>query len=157
MPQADSETSTTMPPEGVGALYVPTDVSPEQAFQAIGRLRKEARDEIDRLIRFLDDTDNHMEREPDLGWPERFAQCGNAGGADDREGEPEHAEDGADDEPSLGSHELPSGAVSYRQSVSFGELDVEGEHDGREPDEDDEPSLCGRTSDRRDHAQALGV
>ena len=34
-------------------------------FQAIGRLRKEARDEIDRLIRFLDETDNHMEREPD--------------------------------------------------------------------------------------------
>ena len=45
-------------------LYIPTDISPEQVFQAIGRLRKEARDEIDRLVRFLDKTENHMEREP---------------------------------------------------------------------------------------------
>ncbi|MEH2561654.1 hypothetical protein [Bradyrhizobium sp. AZCC 2289] len=44
----------------------------------------------------------------------------------DRDAEPEHAEDGADDEPSLGSHELrPAGAVSYLQSASFGEIDVE--------------------------------
>ena len=34
--------------------------SPQEVFQAIGKLRKEARDEIDRLIRFLD---NHMELE----------------------------------------------------------------------------------------------
>ena len=47
------------------AIYYKTPVTPEEAFQAIGRLRKEARDEIDRLIRFLDETDNHMEREPD--------------------------------------------------------------------------------------------
>ena len=42
-----------------------TDITPENLFQAIGRLRKEARDEIDRLIQFLDDTDRHMELEPD--------------------------------------------------------------------------------------------
>lgn len=57
MSQADS-TNTT-------GLYLPTPVTPEEAFQAIGLLRKEARDEIDRLIRFLDDTENHMEREPE--------------------------------------------------------------------------------------------
>jgi hypothetical protein len=142
MAQVDSENSTAMPADYACALYIPTDVSPEEVFQAIGRLRKEARDEIDRLIGFLDDTDNHMEREPDLGWPERFGQCA-AGGTDDREAEPEHDEHGADDEPSLGSHELPSGAVSYLASVSFGEIDVEGEHDGREPCVDGEPSLCG--------------
>lgn len=45
------------------SLYLRTPVTPEEAFQAIGRLRKEARDEIDRLIRFLDDTDRHMELE----------------------------------------------------------------------------------------------
>jgi len=57
---------TKPPAEPQGApLYLPTDVTPEKLFQAIGRLRKEARDEIDRLIRFLDDTDNHMELEPD--------------------------------------------------------------------------------------------
>jgi len=48
-----------------GGLYLPTDVTPEQIFRAIGRLRKEARDEIDRLVRFLDDTENHMELEPE--------------------------------------------------------------------------------------------
>jgi hypothetical protein len=42
-------------------------------------------------------------------------------------------------------------------NVSFGEIDVEAEHDGREPDEDGEPSLCGLTSDRRDHASAMGL
>ena len=33
-----------------GPLYLPTDVSPEEVFQAVGR---QARDEIDRLIQFL--------------------------------------------------------------------------------------------------------
>ena len=32
-------------------------------FQAIGRLRKKARDEIDRLIGFLDKTDDYMFQE----------------------------------------------------------------------------------------------
>ena len=48
---------TKPPAEPQGApLYLPTDVTPEKLFQAIGRLRKEARDEIDRLIRFLDEN-----------------------------------------------------------------------------------------------------
>jgi hypothetical protein len=29
-------------------------------LRAIGKLRKDARDEIERLIRFLDETDDHM-------------------------------------------------------------------------------------------------
>ena len=45
------------------AIYYRTPVTPEEAFQAIGRLRKEARDEIDRLIRFLDKTDDYVSRE----------------------------------------------------------------------------------------------
>src|ERR1700674_4958575 len=45
------------------AIYYKTPVTPEEAFQAIGRLRKEARDEIDRLIRFLDKTDDCVSRE----------------------------------------------------------------------------------------------
>ncbi|MDO8400772.1 MAG: hypothetical protein Q7T45_23435 [Bradyrhizobium sp.] len=106
-------------------LYFRTPVTPEEAFQAIGRLRKEARAEIERLLNFLDDTDNHMELEPD--------------GTDDEDSDP--GEDGADDEPSLGSHELRSGAVSYLPSASLGEIDVEGEHDGREPDVEGEPLL----------------
>jgi hypothetical protein len=164
----DNIPSPTKPPESPQGtpLYLPTDVTPEELFQAIGRLRKEARDEIERLLTFLDDTDNHMELEPSLGWPEssgkgdyddyddygtygdsRDEGCTNLGVTDDREAEPEHEEDGADDEPSLGSHNLPGGAVCYLQSVSLGEIDVEGEHDGREPGGDDEPSLCGVNAD----------
>jgi hypothetical protein len=48
------------PADSAGALYVKTPITPEEIFRAIGRLRKEARDEIDRLIRFLDETENHM-------------------------------------------------------------------------------------------------
>jgi hypothetical protein len=60
-PRTDSPIET--PAGSAGDLYFKTDVTPEQIFQAIGRLRKAARDEIDRLI--LNETDDHMEREPD--------------------------------------------------------------------------------------------
>ncbi|MCP1931782.1 hypothetical protein [Bradyrhizobium elkanii] len=85
------KTTLGSPARVAGALYFRTDISPEQIFQAIGRLRKEARDEIDRLIRFLDDTDDHMEREPD--------DEGDV--AELEEGDP--AEDDGTAEPSLGS------------------------------------------------------
>ena len=65
MSQADSTNTTGVSGFGGEGLYLPVDVTPEQLFQAIGRLRKEARDEIDRLVRFLDETENHMELEPE--------------------------------------------------------------------------------------------
>jgi hypothetical protein len=78
----------------VEGLYYPTPVTPEEAFQAIGRLRKEARDEIDRLIRFLDRTDDYVSRE-----------LQDEADANLREE--------ADDEPSLGSIERhPSTGVN---------------------------------------------
>src|SRR2546429_4782179 len=87
MTQADSvhstpplNTSSISPTAGLDWLDVKADASPQEIFRAIGQLRKEAKDEIDRLIRFLDETENHMELEP----------C-------DDEGE------GEDAEPSLGS------------------------------------------------------
>jgi hypothetical protein len=58
---APSATAAAAAPEP--AIYYKTPVTPEEAFQAIGRLRKEARDEIDRLIRFLDKTDDYVSRE----------------------------------------------------------------------------------------------
>ncbi len=107
-------------------LYIRTPVTPEEAFQAIGRLRKEARDEIDRLIRFLDDTDNHMELEEavddvpcdtdelEAGWTGLTANAGNmpnqdwldeaeadGAGGDANDEESDHPEDGGDTEPSL--------------------------------------------------------
>ena len=60
------------------SLYVPTDISPEELFKALGRLRSEAEAEIERLLTFLDDLDG----DPDL-------ECyltGYAPGMDDREG-----------------------------------------------------------------------
>jgi hypothetical protein len=96
-------------------LYLRTDVPPEQVFQAIGRLRKEARDEIDRLIQFLDETDNHMEIEPE-----------------------DEGDDG-EDEPSLGF--LDHITNQTRICEGDGGPDAEDEHDGAEPDEDGEPSL----------------
>ena len=63
MSQAESTNTTGASGIGGGELYYPTDVTPEQLFQEIGKLRKEARDEIDRLIGFLDKTDDYMFRE----------------------------------------------------------------------------------------------
>lgn len=132
MDQADSvhstpplNTSANNPLEAPGkprdSLYRRTPVTPEEAFRAIGRLRKKARDEIDRLIRFLDDTDNHMELEP---------------------------EDEADDsetEPSLGSFDrMADQSKAWRQTMGELCFSVDAEQD----DADAEPclgSLDGRT------------
>jgi hypothetical protein len=142
MTQADSvhstpptNTSANHPPGGPespqDSLYLPTDISPEEVFQAIGRLRKEARDEIDRLIRFLDENDNHMELEPD----------GTEGEESD---EPE---DNGTAEDSLGSLERhasaygPEGRDSICSQTNWAggrSGDVEDEHDGREPECNDE-------------------
>jgi hypothetical protein len=149
MAQADT-TDTTNPPAAEKpqeSLYLPTPTTPDEAFKAIGRLRREARDEIDRLIQFLDQTDNHMEREEavdDVACDDNELELGEG-----------------DEEPSLGSHVLPSGAVSYSMPISRnGDLDCEGdEHDGREPDVDDEPSLSstdGRCGDDKDLEADLG-
>ncbi len=55
------------PEETQDSTYLPTPVTPEEAFQAIGRLRKDARDEINRLIQFLDKTDDYVSRELEDG------------------------------------------------------------------------------------------
>jgi hypothetical protein len=93
------------------AIYHKTPVTPEEAFQAIGRLRKEARDEIDRLIRFLDETENHMEREPE---------------DEDDDSELEEDDPGEDDglkEPSLGS--VTPASTDQTRWASGGRCDLE--------------------------------
>jgi hypothetical protein len=57
-------------PASAGELYLPTGISQEEAFQAIGRLRQEAQDEIERLLAFLDATEVDADLEPTLGFPE---------------------------------------------------------------------------------------
>jgi len=56
-PHAPASAATAEP-----AIYYKTLVTPKEAFRATGRLRKDARDEIDRLIRFLDKTDDYVSR-----------------------------------------------------------------------------------------------
>ncbi|MDR3401935.1 MAG: hypothetical protein P4L99_05485 [Chthoniobacter sp.] len=93
------------PTPAAGAdLYLPTGVLPEDAFQAIGRLREEARDEIDRLLAFLDATETDADLEPSLGCaevdPGRLAPS-DCGTADDREEDADHedAATGAEHSP----------------------------------------------------------
>ena len=92
MQEADSvhstpplNTSALTPTAGLDWLDIAADAEPADIFRAIGRLRKEAREEIDRLIRFLDETENHM--------------C-----VDDEDGG--DAEPDTHDEPSLGFLEI---------------------------------------------------
>jgi len=94
--------------ESAGELYYPTPVTPEEAFQAIGRLRKEARDAIHALIQFLDKTDDYVSRE--------LEDQVDDGPCDDNELDgPENGDDEDSDppEPSLGS----VGDVHFNQEL----------------------------------------
>ena len=150
------------PGKPVEGAYYPTSVTPEEAFVAIGRLRKAARAEIERLIDWLDSTDNHMEREPDedeldASFPESGSRLCTAG-EDDEQDDPD--EDDATEEYSLGFLERhpsvygydgynPSGSQADNLICAGLRSDLEDEHDGGEPEdeggeavkEDDEPSL----------------
>jgi hypothetical protein len=66
-------TSALTPIAGLDWLDIKDDASPQEIFRAIGRLRKDARDEIERLIQFLDETDNHMELKPGRGGRVRWS------------------------------------------------------------------------------------
>jgi hypothetical protein len=113
MAQAKSDNSTPAP--ATEPLYLPTDITPEQLFRAIGKLRKDARDEIDRLIRFLDETENHM-----------AIDCESCD--DDGEGE--------DAEPSLGSFDrMMDQSKSCRKCER--DTDIYGYSDGVDLEQDD--------------------
>ena len=127
MAQADTIDTTNPPAKPQGALYRRTDIPPELFFQALGRVRRAARDEIERLIAWLDSTIDvdedsavddepcdDLELEPSLGSFDRMSNQTKAwlGGVtcdvdaeldkcDDEESD--EPEDGADSEPSLGS------------------------------------------------------
>jgi hypothetical protein len=150
------------------AVYLPTPATPEEAFQAIGQLRKEARDEIDRLIGFLDKTDDYVSREledavddnpcddletePSLGSLDRMADqtkwaAGNIGSdllSLDAE------QDDSDDEPSLGSGATfsSSSQAHWAQGASDEREDMNEDGDGSMANGtvDDEPSLASTAS-----------
>lgn len=125
------------------ALWAPTDtskteesISPglaaqqrarERALKRLRRLRERARNEIDRLLEFLDATDIDPDLEPSLGWTIAVARSyGNDQGIDDLEAEPEHDEDGADGEdggdaePSTGSLDGKGDQPRGRRSTRLG-------------------------------------
>jgi hypothetical protein len=82
---------------------------------------------VQNLITLLDGIGPDPDLEPSLGRPMGLARLAFNDGGDDRE------QDGADGEPSLGSHEIrEGGAVSYLFRSVDGYLDCEDEHDGRE-------------------------
>ena len=118
-------------------------------FVAIGKLRKEARDEIDRLIGFLDKTDDYVSRELEAAADD--VPCDE----DELDG-PEEAEDeeSEPDEPSLGSSNDHNGNGTVYHNGG-------GIIDGEGPDDDLEPSLGGgdgsdREEDRADEEPSLG-
>jgi hypothetical protein len=128
-PENTSALSPDNPPPAISdspgeELYVPTEVSPEAAFQAIGRLRKEAQDEIDRLLSFLDATDGDADFEPSLGFPELTPwglEPGHPGGGDDREEDADHEDDEAfrDGDAVMGSRLNQDGRRRDNWSATF--------------------------------------
>jgi hypothetical protein len=107
-------------------LYHRTDISPEMFFQALGSVRRAARDEIERLFAWLDSTNDVDE---------------------DRATDDEPC-DGDDFEPSLGSFDRMSDQIKAWQSTGYAGVDCEldkcdDEQSDEPEDGDSEPSLAG--------------
>ncbi|MCK1671231.1 hypothetical protein [Bradyrhizobium sp. 150] len=105
------------PAESAGELYRRTDISPDQFFQALGRLRKEAQDEIERLLAFLDSTEPDPDLEPSLGsLGEHHTDQTRWAAGDRRELEQDPAESGIGDLDGLleqvGSQDWQQGAMA---------------------------------------------
>lgn len=183
MAQVDSENSTAARAEGGGSLYRPIGISPEDFFQALGRVRRAARNEIERLIEWLDSTidcdedaavddgpcDDDPDSEPSLGSFDRMSDQIKAW--DNRHmGDVDCEVDRADHEPALAAPELHP-MESQEQWAAGNSDDREGDgcaddregdelqHGGEAVHEDDEPSL-GWTDEEaitgRTYAGAMG-
>lgn len=123
MVQAIDSNSTTAPQAPQDAYYLPTDATPEQIFQAIGRLRKDARDAIHDLILFLDKTDDYVSRELEDGADD--------GPCDDRELE-----------GSLGSFDrMTDQSKSWQQMQGEFDIDLDAEQDDADDEESDPAEL----------------
>lgn len=148
------QTTMNGPAKAAGDLYLPTDISPEELFQAIGRLRKEAQDEIERLLAFLDETDGYSTTEQeeavdDLPCCDDELDGGDASGRE------------VDDEPSLGW--TPGEAAQGRcYAGAYGNgVDLEhdagdsGEHDPGEAGIADLDGLMEQIGQSRGHREVL--
>ena len=122
------------PAESAGELYFKTPASPEEGFQAIGRLRKEARDEIERLIEWLDST----------------IDCDQDAAVDDGT-----CDDDADSEPSLGSFDRMSDQIKAWHHRGWGDVDIELDRADSEPslgsiEDQNQKHWTGGTTDDRE-------
>ncbi|MDB5617460.1 hypothetical protein [Tardiphaga sp.] len=133
------KTPKKKPGSPLDAIYRRTDLSPEQIFQALSRLRHEAQVQIEFLIDLVNelDGDTDLEPEPVESNLAGFENCCEQ--ADEAEVYDFDDEDNHDDEWSLGSIN-PTISGSQRTWASGESADLEDEHDGREP------SLCGITA-----------
>jgi hypothetical protein len=101
--------------------------SPEDLFISIGRLRIEARREIDRLIQFLDKTDDYVSRELEDD--------------DDRE-------EVDDAEPSLGSFDrMTNQDKAWRTQSLWAFPEVDGEVDDADREDDDPDEAKQQTTE----------
>lgn len=89
----------TKKPGPLDKLYRRTDLTPEQVFQTLSKLRKDAEAQVEYLIELIDVIDGEPDLERDAG--------------EEREEENEHADD-SDREPSLG---WPEGHVAQGQGM----------------------------------------
>lgn len=145
MSQVDSENSIALPAGAAGAIRSGLAIQQrlrETALYDLARLRREARDEIARLISFLDASDPYAQfeleeqddreaeiAEPSLGGLDRAQDQTRwaAGGTDDAE------LDRSDDEPSVGSGDGWSGEHASQENWARG---------GRD-DREDDPTESG--------------
>ena len=152
---------TPAPAAAQDELFRRTDISPEEFFEALGRARKAARDEIEKLIDWLDSTidvdedsaaddepcDGEGDFEPSLGSFDRLSNQIAAWKATTLYGNGYDVDaelDRCDAEPSLGWNavEAASGRFSGRDDrEDDGDLDDES-HDGGEPDREDGPGFA---------------
>jgi hypothetical protein len=141
------------------SIYIPTDVTPEQLFQAIGRLRKEARDEIDRLLGFLDatedtDTDTQCDDEQIDDCELEPSLCGVEVAAKNMPEDPigDDCElDDSDYEPSLGS-----GAVGVHSTQAKWSQPGTGTDDREEDAGDDREEENEHCDGRAEYEPSLG-
>jgi hypothetical protein len=157
-PNREPTMTTTLerPADSAGTLYRRTDISPEDFFQSLGRVRRTVRDEIERLIDWLDSTidtdvdsavddglcDGDPDMEPSLGSFDRMSDQVKAWQTTALCTADIDAElDRCDAEPALAAPELHAADSQEHWARGAGD-DREGDPgcDDREPDVDDEPT-----------------
>lgn len=148
-------TTLERPAHPAGELYRRTDISPEDFFQTLGRVRRDVRDEIERLIEWLDSTidvdqdsavdddpcDGDIDAEPSLGSFDRMSDQVKSWQTRTLNADVDCELDRCDDEPSLGSCEGPGrmpcdlGGQDYWARGNSDDREGDGCADDREGDE----------------------